>query len=82
MGAPLLFAVLCVIALALQQRYAGLAFAAIAGWRFAYHLHFWGADEYGGAYTSGDAYRRARVRYWCFGALYALGAAGAVLLVT
>lgn len=82
MGAPLLFAALCVIALALQQRYVAVGLAALAGWRFAYHLHFWGADEYGGAYTNPDARRHARLRYWGLGAVYALGAAAAVLALT
>lgn len=57
---------------------AAAALAALAGWRFAYHLHFWRADEYAGAYTNPVARRRARVRYWCFAALYGLGAAAIV----
>jgi hypothetical protein len=81
-GGPILFAVLCAIALVLQQRYAAAAFAALAGWKLSYHLHFWRADEYGGAYTDQEAYRRTRLRYWCLGTLYALAAAAAVLAFT
>ena len=78
MGAPLFFAVLAAIAIFLQQPAVAAALAAIAGWRLAYHLHFWNADEYSGAYTDPLAHRRARWRYWCFGALYALAAVAAV----
>jgi hypothetical protein len=82
-GGPIFYAVLAALALAFKlPAAAAAALAAIAGWRLAYHLHFWRADEYSGAYTDPDQYRRARLRYWCLGALYALGAAAAIFLFT
>lgn len=81
MGTPLLFAVLAALAVALQQPALAAALAAIAGWRLAYHLHFWAADEYGGAYTSAEKYRRAQLRYYGFGVLYAAAGAAAVLAI-
>jgi len=30
------------------------------------------ADEYGGAYTPPDVYRRAARRYWCLAVVYAI----------
>ena len=79
-GAPLFYAALAAVALAFKITAAAAALAAIAGWRLAYHLHFWGVDEYDGAYTDPNAYRRARLRYWCLGAVYALAAAALVLV--
>ena len=52
-----------------------LGFAALAGWRLAYHLHLRDADEYDGAYTEPDAYRRAQRRDWLLAPFYALAAA-------
>lgn len=83
LGSPVLFAILFAVLASLPgiERYgwpyAGLclAVAALAGWRLAYHLHMRGADEYGGAYTSPDAYKRAARRYWIAAPLYALLAA-------
>jgi hypothetical protein len=80
-GGPIFYAVLAGAALAFKLVPAAAVLAAIAGWRLGYHLHFWAADEYTGAYTDPSAYRRARLRYWCFGALYALGAMALVLLI-
>ena len=81
-GGPIFYAILAALAVAFDMMAAAAVLAAIAGWRLAYHLHFWGADEYGGAYTDADGYRRARLRYWCLGALYALAAAATVFAVT
>ena len=81
MGAPLFFAVLAAIAIFLQQPAVAAALAAIAGWRLAYHLHFWAADEYGGAYTSSEKHRRAALRYYGFAVLYAAAGAAAVLVI-
>jgi hypothetical protein len=81
-GGPIFYAVLAGLALVFKLPAAAAALAAIAGWRLAYHLHFWGADEYSGAYTNPDDYRRARLRYWCLGAVYALAAAAAIFALT
>lgn len=80
-GGPLFYAILAALALAFNITAAAAVLAAIAGWRFAYHLHFWGAEEYGGAYTSPEKYRRAKLRYYGFAALYAAAAAAAVLAI-
>jgi hypothetical protein len=87
MGGPLLLALAAAIVAALpaavRDRFgwswagACLALVGLAGWRLAYHLHMWGADEYGGAYTSPEKYRRAALRYYGFAAAYALLAMGA-----
>jgi hypothetical protein len=58
-----------------------LGLAALAGWRLAYHLHMWDADEYGGAYTPPDEYRRARRRYRALAGVYVAGAAGIGLAI-
>jgi hypothetical protein len=81
-GGPIFYAVLAAVALAFKMTAAAAALAAIGGWRLSYHLHFWRADEYAGAYTDPEAYRRARLRYWCLGGLYALAAGAAVLTFT
>lgn len=47
-----------------------LMFAALVGWRLAYSLHMWDADEYGGAYTESDVYRRAVWRYRVLSVVY------------
>jgi hypothetical protein len=78
LGAPVLFAVLFAIfaALPLRDRLGWtwvaicLAFAALAGWRLAYHLHMRAADEYDGAYTSADAFLRAARRYRIAAVIY------------
>lgn len=78
LGAPILLAVLFAIFAFLPVRDRlgwawvgiGLVLAALAGWRLAYHLHMRDADEYGGAYTAPDAYRRAARRYWLLAVLY------------
>mgnify|MGYP006198840347 FL=1 len=54
-----------------------LALAALAGWRLAYHLHMRHADEYDGAYTPNDAYRRAAKRYRIAAVIYTIVAAAA-----
>jgi hypothetical protein len=54
-----------------------LIVAAAAGWRLAYHLHLREADEYGGAYTSADAYQRALRRYRIAAAVYGVLAVAA-----
>lgn len=71
LGAPILFAVMfaAFAGLPLQARLGWawvaicLVLAGLVGWRLAYNLHMWGADEYGGAYTAPDVYRRAARRY-------------------
>ncbi|MBF0327810.1 MAG: hypothetical protein HQL10_01480 [Nitrospirae bacterium] len=52
-----------------------LVFAALGGWRLAYHLHMWDADEYGGAYTPPDIYQRTLKRYRILSMVYAVLAA-------
>ena len=47
-----------------------LVLAALVGWRLAYNLHMWDADEYGGAYTEPDVYRRAARRYRVLAVVY------------
>ena len=80
-GAPIFYAVLAAVALAFKMTAAAAVLAAIAGWRLAYHLHFWAASEYGGAYTSTEKYRRAALRYYGFAVLYAAAGAAAVLAI-
>ena len=78
LGTPIFFAVMFSIAawIPLKTRLGWawvvicLVFAALVGWRLAYHLHMWDADEYGGAYTEPDVYRRAVVRYRVLAVLY------------
>ena len=85
LGAPILcaimFAVFAFVPAARQLGWVGvgicLGFAALGGWRLAYHLHLRDADEYGGAYTSPDAYRRAAVRYWVLTPVYVVAAVSA-----
>jgi hypothetical protein len=45
--------------------------AAAVGWRLAYYFHLYGVDDYGGAYTPPDIYRRANRRYWILAPIYA-----------
>lgn len=42
---------------------AAFVLAALTAERLAWHLHLWGASEYGGAYASPAAISRARLRY-------------------
>jgi len=49
-----------------------LTLAALVGWRLAYHLHMRDADEYGGAYTAPDVYRRAARRYRILATVYTI----------
>jgi len=86
LGAPVLFAVLfAIVAASPAREQIGwfwvaicLVLAALAGWRLAYHLHMRAADEYGGAYTSPDVYRRAALRYCIAAVVYtAISTAGA-----
>jgi hypothetical protein len=78
LGAPvillLMFAVVAFVPAFEPLGWGRLAFPALAGWRLAYHLHMRSADEYDGAYTDPEAYRRARRRYWLFTPLYAVAA--------
>ena len=48
-----------------------LLLAALVGWRLAYHLHMWNADEYGGAYSPPEVYRRVTRRYRLLAVVYA-----------
>ena len=41
-----------------------MIFATAIGWRIAYYVPMYNADDYGGAYTPPDVYRRMRRRYW------------------
>jgi hypothetical protein len=85
LGAPVLFLALFGVLAALPARErlgwtwvaACLLAAALAGWRLAYHLHMRAADEYGGAYTEPDAYRRSARRYRILAPVYALVAIAA-----
>jgi len=78
LGAPIVFAIMFATFAALPFKvWLGwawvvicLVLAALVGWRLAYHLHMRDADEYGGAYTSPDVYRRATRRYWCMAVVY------------
>jgi hypothetical protein len=80
LGAPIIFAVMFAIiaGLPLKARFGWswiavcLVLAALVGWRLAYHLHMRDADEYGGAYTPADAYRRAARRYRILAMVYAV----------
>lgn len=80
LGAPILFAIFFAVMASLPnpQRIGWLwvavclLFAAVAGWRRAYHLHMRAGDEYDGAYTSPDAYKRAARRYWIAAPIYIL----------
>jgi hypothetical protein len=73
LGAPLLIAVMFATFAGLPQQARlqlgnawiaiCLVLAALFGWRLAYHLHMRDSDEYGGAYTPTDEYRRASRRY-------------------
>jgi len=75
LGAPvILLAMFAVTAFVPAFEFLGwgrLALAALAGWRLAYHLHLRHADEYEGAYTNPETYRRARRRYWMLAPVYA-----------
>lgn len=85
LGAPIICAILFAVFAALPMRerlgwgWVGLClgFAALGGWRLAYHLHMRSADEYGGAYTSPDVYQRARRRYLMASVIYTIVATAA-----
>ena len=89
LGSPVLFAVVfCIVALLPPGAKAslgwawvalGLALAALAGWRLAYHLHMRDADEYGGGYTPAEARARATRRYLIVAPVYVLITTGAGL---
>ena len=49
-----------------------LLLAAAVGWRLAYYFHLHKFDDYGGAYTPPDVYRRASRRYWIAAPIYAI----------
>jgi hypothetical protein len=78
LGTPILFAAMFVIfaGLPLKTRLGWawvaicLVLSALVGWRLAYNLHMWDADEYGGAYTEPDVYRRAARRYRVLAVVY------------
>jgi hypothetical protein len=79
LATPIMFAVLFAIfaGLPLKARLGWawvaicLVLAALVGWRLAYDLHMRDADEYGGAYTPADDYRRAARRYRVLAVVYA-----------
>lgn len=56
-----------------------LFIAAALGWRLAYYFHMYDVDDYGGAYTPPDLYRRASRRYWIAAPIYAVVTAAAGL---
>ncbi len=80
LGAPILLAILfAAIAWLPGKLEGGLGWAQVGfcvllagglGWRLAYHLHMWNADDYGGAYTSKDVYHRALRRYRALAVVY------------
>lgn len=81
LGAPILFAILFVVVAWAPPDTGFLpdwfrasqcaSFAAVVGWRLAYHLHLRHADEYGGLYTEPEVYKLALRRYWLYSVLYA-----------
>lgn len=54
-----------------------MVFAAAIGWRIAYYVHMYDADDYSGAYTPPDVYQRANRRYRVAVPFYALLTAAA-----
>jgi len=80
LGAPIFFAVMFAVFASLPFEaplgWAWVALclmlAALVGWRLAYHLHMRDADEYGGAYTAPDVYRRAARRYRILATVYTM----------
>jgi hypothetical protein len=78
LGAPIVFAIMFATCAGLPPKaqfgwaWVGicLVLAALVGWRLAYDLHMRDADEYGGAYTRPDVYRRAAQRYWILTVVY------------
>ncbi len=82
LGAPIVFAVMFAAFAWLPFEVQGwlgwaqvaicLLLAALFGWRLAYNLHMWDADEYGGGYTPPDVYRRAARRYWVLAVVYTI----------
>ena len=54
--------------------YPGYILAAALGWRFAHSLHLWKVTEYDGAYTTGEAWTRAFVKYLVGSVVYAVAA--------
>jgi hypothetical protein len=87
LGAPVLCAILFAVLAWLPLGSAGwlawlrvalcLLLAALIGWRLAYHLHLRHSDDYGGAYTAPERYRRAMLRYRVLALLYAVITSGA-----
>jgi hypothetical protein len=74
LGAPIIllvmFAVTALVPAFEPLGWGRLVLAALAGWRLAYHLHLRHSDEYDGAYTNPETYRRARRRYWLLAPVY------------
>jgi hypothetical protein len=78
LGAPIAFSILFAVfaGLPLKERFGWawvvvcLVLAALVGWRLAYHLHMRDADEYGGAYTPPEVYRRTARRYRVLAVVY------------
>jgi hypothetical protein len=54
---------------------AGYVLAALFGWRLAYHLHFWDASEYDGAYLPPEVKARAAAQCRVAAVGYALSTA-------
>src|SRR5262245_34735631 len=49
-----------------------LLLASAIGWRMAYYIYMYSADDYGGAYTPREVYRRASRRYRIAAPIYAV----------
>ena len=81
MGGPVLLAIAFAVLLFLPADPASvhgraipllcLVIAAVFGCRLAYHLHMRKADDYGGAYTRPEVFRRARLTYLAACVVYA-----------
>jgi hypothetical protein len=56
-----------------------MVLAAAIGWRVAYYVHMYEADNYGGAYTPPEVYRRASRHYWIAAPFYSVLTAAAGL---
>lgn len=82
LGGPILFAIMFTTFASLPLGGAGwlawtrvlvcMILAAAVGWRLAYYFHMYRVDDYGGAYTPPDVYRRASRRYWTMAPIYAI----------
>lgn len=82
LGGPVLFAIMFAIFASLSPGDTGwlawgrvlvcLILGAAVGWRLAYYFHLYKFDDYGGAHTPPDVYRRASRRYWIMAPIYGI----------